>query len=1156
MGVKFILGRSGCGKTEHMISEIKELLKTEETSPIVILVPDQYTFEMEKRVSLMLDGDTKDKYLRVRSMGITSLSDIISAETGGLAKTGINAAGKSMLIYKAIEKKSSELELFKKAHTQRGFTGSISEMISELKQFKINPDKLEELSAEVENENLSMKLKDIATIYREFENDLHERYIDLHDRIAYMAEHIEECRFLDGAHVYIDGFSSFTPNQYDVLRGIIKKADEVSIILTMDSPFNSGYADFFASSRTTYNRIKDLCSEEGIKIHRDINLNSQGILRFKGNKELEHLEKYYNVYPYKRYREKTESVRVLEVSNLYEEVEKIAQEIASSIRKGEYRYKDIAVATRDIDRYESLIKPIFTEYEIPFYINKKGDAKGNPIITMILSFLEMKRRRYGYEIMFRYLKSGILDFSDYEISMLENYVIANGISGSKWFEETWEYRIPYSNYDMEESEEELEIKREINLIKQRVVRPIEKFENSLKQKSRNTVEDMCRYLYEFMCDIDVFGRVENIINGFKESGKLEEAARYSQVWDTVVDLMDQMVEILGDEKISLERFHRIVNTAFDECSLKTIPASADYVMVTGVDRMKNPYNKHLYLIGTIDGVFPMVSKNTGLLSDSDRNRISTHGVEIDKDSRSRVYEEQFMVYKALTTPSEKLTVSYPISDYDGNTQRPSIIVSRMKKLFKNLSFETNLIKDEGTEEKEITLNTVSKQASFNKMVEVINKASENKFKNGIGEVWEDVYRYYSDNERYSGYMNMISEALDYSNQEDDIKKEKIDNLYKDKTVSISRIEKYAECPFAYFIEYGLRAKERKEFMFAAPDVGSFIHKVVESFSKGMQKDGITWHEVDRVYINIRAEKIIDEMIAKIPGYILESSSKYKYLAERLKRLVMVSIDIIAEQIRCGNFEPEDYEAVFGKRGKYSSIKVKIHDDRTLELIGKIDRIDGCIGEEDKKYIRIVDYKWGDKDINLNEVYYGLQLQLMVYMDAILESENTENNTKLKPAGMLYSRMNNPIIKSNAPLKKEEVDSMFRETFKMKGLIIKNPEVMEYMDRNLANPKQKSSVIRAETNKDGTPSKNTAGITDEQFEIIREYTRKNMGELCTGMMSGNIKIEPKKSNDRDACRFCAYSSICKFDTTLKDNSYKVIYNMSNDDIILKMKEDIK
>ncbi len=1159
MGVRFILGRSGCGKTEYMLNEIKQkAISEDEKSPIIILLPEQYTYEMEKRVSNMFASGAKDRYMRVRPMGLKTLSDLVFSYCGNLSKVGINAAGKAIITHNSIEAVSNELDLFSKSYTQPGFTTTISDMISELKQFMITPDRLDEIIGEsggILPENLVMKLKDIAKIYREFEKKLHEDYVDMHDRVVMLTEKISECSFLDDMDLYVDGYTSFTPNQYELLKELMKKAKSTTFLFTMDSPFKTGYADYFASTRNTYNRIKDICEKEGIKVEKDVNLCNEDIKRFRGNEELQHLERYYNSYPYRIYQKKTEKIRIREYSNLYNEVEEVAKEIANDIIDGRYRYKDITIAARSIDSYESLIKSIFSEYKIPFYINKKSEAKNNPIITMIVSVLEMKKRRYGYETMFRYLKSGLLDFTEDEISLLENYVIANGISGNKWFEDVWEYRLPNSFYEYEESEEELETKKRINDIKNRVIEPIKKFDEKLSSKKRNTVEDICKYLYEFLEDINIFEKIEETIEKLREKGMLESAARYSQVWNMVSDLLDQLVEIMGDEKISLERFIRIVNIALDEYELKTIPPSIDQVTVTEVDRMNNPNTKHLYLIGTVDGVFPMPSKENGLLSDSDRGKLSDIDVELDKDSRKRVFEEQFLVYKAITATSDRLTVSYPIADSEGKTQRASIIISRIKKLFKNVDIKSYFL--EGVYEKEDLKEVNSKIPTFNTMVDKIKEAADKDFEKGISDIWKDTYEYYLNDDRYNDITKRIVEGIDFTNQFEYVDEEKIKELYNSKTISVSRLEKYASCPFAYFIEYGMKAKDRKEYLFTAPDVGSFVHKVIENYSKTMHKDGITWHEVDDKYIELRVSEMVDELIAKIPGFILESSPKYKYLAHRLKVLITVSIKIIADQIKQGRFEPDDYEVEFGKKRKYPSIEVEYKENEKIELIGKIDRIDKYINEENKEFVRIVDYKWGKNDINLNDVYYGLQLQLLVYMDAILEGGEIPDNVPIKPAAMLYSRMDNPIISRSTLVDDEEVKQRIIESFKMNGMLIKDIDILSYMDKALELPGGKSKIIKAARNKkDGSVSKSTSGVTDEQFETIRAYIKKSIKDLCTDMMSGNIKIEPKKSKDKDSCRFCSYSSICQFDTALKNNCYKVIPNRTSDDVIKMMEGDVK
>ena len=379
-------------------------------------------------------------------------------------------------------------------------------------------------------------------------------------------------------------------------------------------------------------------------------------------------------------------------------------------------------------------------------------------------------------------------------------------------------------------------------------------------------------------------------------------------------------------------------------------------------------------------------------------------------------------------------------------------------------------------------------------------------------------------------------------------------LYQNSILSVSRVEKYAQCPFAYFIQYGLKAKERKEYSFTAPDLGNFIHNILENFSKSLSKDNLQWKDIDINYIKDKVSILVDDIVGKIPGYILNSSERYKYLAFRLKNMLVAALNVIAEQIKQGSFEPSDYEVEFGFNGKYPPIKLVLDNGEEINLIGKIDRVDE-FEENDGKYIRIVDYKSGNKSISLSDVYYGLQLQLLVYLDAILESAS-KGDGNLSPAAILYCRIDNPIAKFNEDKDDEEVREAILKDMRMKGLIIKDAHIIKEMDKSLADGARKSSlVIPANLTKDGNIGKSTNGVTYEEFEILRNYVKKTVKDLCKEMVSGNIGIDPYKNKNGTSCDFCSYSAICQFDTTMKDNKYRILNNKDNEEVIKLMKGEI-
>ena len=1147
MGLKFVLGRGGIGKTTFMLNEIKKRVQDDETSPVILLVPEQYSFEMEKNMSKLFQGKEKDKYLRSRVLSFKTMSSIVFSKVGGLTDVNINSSGRAMIVYKSIDKITKDLNVYARSATQSGFVSSITDMISELKQYNVSPEILENMSGEIENETLRYKLMDIAKIYTEFEKNLHENYVDSQDMLTSLAEKLEKCDYFKGAYIYIDEFTGFTPNQYGILRVLLKQAKEVYVSLTIDSLTQFTYAknDAFSRTKYTFEKLYKIAVEENVKIHTNINLNSEEVKRFRGNDELKHLEAFYHAYPYRKYEKETKHIEIKEFNNLYDEVEQVAKDIVHLVRNKKARYKDITVATRDLNRYDFLVKSIFKEYEIPNFIDSKREAKSNPIIVLILSVLEMRHRRYSYETMFRYLKSGLIGISKEDISLLENYVLANGIKGKKWFEDKWEYRL-YHNIISDENDYEVEVREKVNEIKDKVLSPIITLQEKLKGK--NKVQDICRYLYEFLLYINMPETIENLVINFKNKGELDIANQYSQVFNIVVEILDQMVEIMGEESISLDKFVKLISLGFDEYELGLVPPSIDQVLVSSVDRMKNSNTKYLYLIGTTDGTFPLIAKDNGLLSDNDRENLQKKGVEVNIDSKTKTFEEQFLVYKALTSTSENLIITYPIADHEGKTLRPSVIISRLKKLFPNIDNKSYLIEEDANSDEEVLNKISTKAPTFN---ELINKIKEFDDTKEINDIWLDVYRYYITDEEYKEIAKKVITGLTYTNQVEKVEEEKIKKLYDNTALSVSRLETYARCPFAYFMQYGLKAKERKEYSFTAPDLGTFIHNILDTFSKNMEKDKLTWRDISEDYIIEQVSRIVENIVSKVPGYILESSSRYRYLAYRLKKMLISAITIISEQIKQGSFEPSDYEVDFGVYGKYPPIKIVLTNGEEINLRGQIDRVDE-LNSEEGKYIRIIDYKSSKRELSLTDIYHGLQLQLLVYLDAILES-----NIGAKPAGILYSSLDDPIAKFDENKEDDDIREEILKKLKMQGLLIKDPNIIKEMDKSLASGERSTSlIIPANLNKDGSLGRYTKGVTIEEFEVIRKYVKETIKDICEDMLDGNISIAPYKNKDKNSCEFCEYSSVCQFDSSLKDNNYKIINKKSDDEIIRMMKGEVE
>ncbi len=541
-------------------------------------------------------------------------------------------------------------------------------------------------------------MEDLSLIFSEFERRLHKNYIDNEDDLTILVEKLNKSKQFDNAEIWIDEFSSFSPQEYSVLEKLLLKSYRINITLCTDYLNQGGFVDttdVFSPIKNTENKLLEIIEDNNIKLDKPIALKCDPCVRFKNSIELQHLEKNMFSFPYKEYKNETKDICMLKTLNQFTEIENTAKDIIKLCRDKGCRFKDIAVITGDLEGYENIISSVFLQYNIPFFIDKKREINNNPIIVLILSALEVLSKNWTYESVFRYLKTGLLDINNEEMDILENYVLANGIKGYQWTnDKPWEHK-SFSNYELEEQIEK-DLLDKINDIRYEAMDPIVSLNKSFK--SKDSAKEFCEVLYEFLCSINLPDKIQNMIENFKVEGEVEKASEYNQIWNIVMEVLDQIAEVIGEEKISLKEFFKILQTGFSEYEIGLIPPTLDQVIVGSITRLRSHNINILYIVGVNDGIFPAPLKEEGILSDEDRQFLGEKGLEIAKDTKSIAFEEQFLVYSTLTTPSKYLRLSYPIADGEGKTLRPSIIISRIKKIFTNICEENDIVRLNDEEE--------------------------------------------------------------------------------------------------------------------------------------------------------------------------------------------------------------------------------------------------------------------------------------------------------------------------------------------------------------------------------------------------------------------------------------------------------------------------
>ncbi|MBD7916353.1 helicase-exonuclease AddAB subunit AddB [Clostridium sp. Sa3CUN1] len=1139
MGIRFIFGRAGTGKSRFCLEQIKKKIENNnDTNKLILIVPEQYTFDTERK---FLDIVTEKGFLRGEVLSFKRMAHRVFEECGGRNDVKISDSGRNMLIYKLLKDKGDELQYFNRMSKEHGFSSVVSKIITEFKKYNISTEILGTREEEIHDEELKKKMNDLKIIYHDFNEILHKRFIDSDDELTLLAEKLIECKIYDGSEIWIDEFTTFTPQQLEVIKILAKRAKTVNITLCSDSLGGGSdvdYTDIFDAIRNTENSILNIMKEGNISYLEPIDLNKGYSYRFLESEDLQHLEKHFFTYPFKPYKGKANNVRLYKANNSYEEIETVAKDILVMVRDKGYRYKDIAVICRNIDEYEKIATVIFNDYNIPFFLDKKRQILDNPLVVLIISSLEILSSNWSYESVFKYLKSGLVNIEEKYIDILENYVLANGIKGYKWTKDL------YDRDDVKEDENiVLEIMEEIRA-------PLMKLHKNIKQNT--SVKEIAINLYEFLVELNVFKTLENWLEEFNELGYQDKIKEYIQVPEMVMDILDQLVDVLGDEVIDIKEFTKILISGFEEKEIGVIPMALDQVNIGDISRVKGRDVKAVYLIGVNDGVLPAVNKDEGIISDRERDLLKNIGIRLASDTKSRAFEEQFIVYTALTIASEYLMITFPMADFEGKSLRPSIIIPRIKKVLPNVIEESEIynLRDQKDKFSKIT----APIPTFNELISALRMEFE---KEEVDEYWAETFKWFENNEVFRSKANRMFKGLTYTNLVEKVPRDKIRRLYqlenKKLVFNISRIEKYAQCPFSYYVQYGLKAKDRKVYEFSAPDLGSFMHNVLDDFTNTVRNEKIAWSELNKEKCKAIVNELVDKRLEGDTNSILNSTKKYKYFADRFKRTITKSVMVISEQMRKGRFEVFRNEFEFGGFKDGEPIKIDLPSKETVYLVGRVDRID-TLDLDGNTYIKVVDYKSGNKKFNLTEVYYGLQIQLLVYLDALIKNSKYLLEKQAMPGAILYFKIDDPIIKSKKQLTEEEIKENILKELKMSGLLLKDINVVKAMDSDIESAY--SLIIPAAIKKDGNFTATSSVVTEEQFDILRKYVNDKMAELCEEMLSGEIKIAPCKNNNTPYCDYCDYSSICQFDTSIENNKYKIVLKKSNDEAWKLIKDEVE
>ncbi|MCO7176007.1 helicase-exonuclease AddAB subunit AddB [Sporolactobacillus kofuensis] len=1155
MSVRFILGRPGTGKTADCLDEMRaKLHERPNGTPLIYLVPEHMTFSMEYLLASTsgLGGMTR---LNVYSMPRLALR--VLQQSGGATRRHLNATGVSMLLRKIVEQSKNELHLFRKASEQSGFYELLSDTLIEFKRFCLEPEQIATKAEQIEGDSadqllLKDKLHDLSLIYHSFSHALQGKYIDSEDYLKLMVERMDETTFLKQAEVWIDGFQTMTPQEIMVVEKLMTTCKRVTIALGTDRIYDRA-PDEFSSFR--HPALLYLQLKERAELHQQTLepiILKRKVLRAETG-ALKNLNLHFGHYPSQESTD-IDGIIMTEAANRREEVEQVARNIISCARSHGDRYRDMTVLVRNLSDYRDLIETIFADYKIPVFIDQKSPMKHHPLIEFIRSALEAIQKNWRYEPIFRCVKTDFLIPYDYDVSearegmdQLENYVISHGYYGKKWVDkEPWRYRI-YRGLEEETrqlSEEEQEMEQTINQYRSLVARPLEDLDNKLH--AATTVADRCEVLYQFLIDLTVPEKLERMTITAKQRQKLSESKAHGQAWKAVIDMLDQCVETAGDEKMSLDLFIKIVDTGLDALEFAMVPPAIDQILVGSLDRMRSSEMKDVFLLGVNEGILPAKPAEQGLFSGVDRELLQDEGMAVGDGESEQMAGENELIYRALTLPKNRLFISYPLASEDGETLRQSPLIARLQRFFPALP-----LKLAPAEPRTLS---ISDQISFintpRKTVSIL-AAQIREWKNGypIAELWWDAYNWFTVHREWGSAAKMALSGL-FAKNDEHLTHEIARDLYGQTIqTSVSRMEKFNACPFAQFASYGLKLKEREVFQLAAPDIGQLFHLAIKQMTVQIMQSHRSWKDLSPEECDQLASNTVRELAPNLQRQILTSSNRYRYLQHKLAQVVARVARVLRRHAMASGFSPVSLELPFGPGRPLPPLSFPLKNGARMEVVGRIDRVDQAHDDQGRLLLRIVDYKSSAKNLDLSEVYYGLALQMLTYLDVIITYSKQWLGTQADPAGVLYFHMHNPVLNLDEKLPEDQLERELYKHFKMKGLLLEDKEALMLTDESAMG--KLSDIAPFGFKKNGEFYKSSSIAGEKEFKTLRSYTRHVMTDVGCKIIDGDVSIAPFKMNGQVPCTHCAFRPVCRFDQSQPGNQFRILKKMPDNAVFQKL-----
>ncbi len=1167
MAVQFILGRSGAGKTSYCIRAIvSALLEPTDEQRLILLVPEQATYQAERAI---LSDKRIAGYNRLSVLSFDRLQFLLSGKN--TARPQLSRIGRQMIVHRILRDNKSKLKVFGSSANRPGLGRQMAETIAELHQYAKTPDDIEQLLGELrkdEHNSLAvLKFADIGLVLEEYLKFIEGRFIDPDIQLNRACGAVAKAGFVKGAKLWVDGFAGFTTAELAMLAELLKVVSDAQIALCLD-PSNIDLANpdaekldpvgIFGPTERTYIALIELIKKCKLRLAKPVILDEA--VRFSSCPQLAHIER--DIFELEPPKSAADNIRIISAPNGRAEVQFVARQILELVKEKDYRYRDIAVIASDIDSYQHYIRAYFDDYGIPFFIDKRKPLNQHAAIQLICSALQAVTGGFFSSDIFAYLKADLVPIERRDVDVLENYCLAFGISGDDWqSEKKWDFA-GEDNGDFDEPRpSEGRDEQRINEIRLKAVGPLLELRDRLypgdnPAKTINAKE-FTRIIFDFIDGLGVRERIGSWVEEAAERKDYATVGEHLQFYDKLLDIFDELVEVFAGQEMASEDYIAILESAFSQLTLAFIPPTLDQVLVGSIERSRHPDLKAVFLVGATQKQFPVPVSFDSILSDDDRSAAESADFPLAATASQMLAERQYLAYIAFTRPSEFLCVTYPSADDKGSAVPRSQYIDHLESLFENLKelsiageqIEIEKVHGE-TELADLLCSRLGKDASGD-LLESSRKR--------LGELLNGI----CSDEQPGELGSKVQCAINYDNCAE-LDKTIVENLFSGEVrSSATRLSTFAACPYQYFARYILELKEREEFKFEPLDVGIFYHRVLDGLLKQLSAE-------TEDFATVRNERLLELLREQISKLVREDSFISNFVRHRPHNAFIIHVagevledcvSAVAQMVRAGSFRPRVSEVSFGEAGaglragrgqphrvaptSLGECEIGLSDGRLLSLDGKIDRLD--IAELDGEKIAIVfDYKRKDKTFSWAKLYYGLDMQLPIYMLAVRNASNPQCKVQ-NVAGAFYMPVE--VTPTGATL-----DELSEKTegfdYKAKGVF--NGKFARELDKTAL---KDSKFYNFYVTKDGEPygSYGNRGVLKHaDFEKVLKFTENKIVRLAEEILSGRIDVRPYRLSGKSPCSYCRYKSVCRFDWQIND--YNFLESLGKTKVLGKMSRE--